>query len=255
MLFGHRVSKQPGLSRRQLCPSLFLSPPPCCSWLLFQLYGWPYVFFLLPNYSENFPGENWTSILLFDWIFLIEDLRIILKREKKKSIHPRTRLGCFTGYSDSELLLSSPLLVFSSWFSHAQPCKIQIITRLWKVADPTGFWICREVLGDAGEAGAAFRQAGSGEAGLAAAAVSLVQFHLDQRQQFHSPAPSDTTGSHPGVCWKRSEPLMGIWINPQWAQLFCLMVIMPMLQALAWDWRTFSCWLCLFLVSSSSSRK
>lgn len=114
MLFGHRVSKQPGLSRRQLCPSLFLSPPPCCSWLLFQLYGWPYVFFLLPNYSENFPGENWTSILLFDWIFLIEDLRIILKREKK---NPFTQgpdwaalLGTVTQSSSSRLLfLSSPL--------------------------------------------------------------------------------------------------------------------------------------------------
>lgn len=94
---------------------LLLSPLPCCSWLLFQLYAWPYVFFLLPNYSEIFPGENWTSIFLFDWIFLIEDLRITLNRKKNPFTQgavrnglqgAKTRLGCFSGQTSSELPLS-----------------------------------------------------------------------------------------------------------------------------------------------------
>lgn len=155
---------------------LLLSPPPCCSWLLFQLYAWPYVFFLLPNYSEIFPGENWTSIFLFDWIFLIEDLRITLNRKKK--IHspkelwgmdckgPKPDWAAFLGRPvQSYPSLLSPLLVLSSWFPHVQPCEIQIITKLRKVEDPwvsTGFWTCTEVCGWCWWG--TCRKAGSGEA-------------------------------------------------------------------------------------------
>lgn len=71
------------VSQAALSDSFSPHPPAVLDY--YSTYMYSFCFLITLKY---FSGENWTSILLFDWNFLMEDLRIILNRKKKKSIHP-----------------------------------------------------------------------------------------------------------------------------------------------------------------------